>query len=103
VTGALLDDGAEPLVILAKIARVWRQLFVGKGLAGRVGASEAAAAAGVPAFKASSFATSCRKYSWHRLAQGFRDLLAADRAFKTSSPNVEAYFDVLLWKLTADS
>ena len=30
---------------------------------------------------------------------GFRELLNADRAFKTSSPNVEAYFDVMLWKL----
>jgi len=26
-------------------------------------------------------------------------LLNADRAFKSSSPNFEAYFDILLWKL----
>ncbi len=99
VVGAMLDEGEEPLRILAKIVRVWRQLFIGKGMAGKKGANEVAAAAGVPAFKASSFAASCRKYGWPQLAGGFRELLAADRAFKTSSPNVEAYFDILLWKL----
>jgi hypothetical protein len=30
---------------------------------------------------------------------GFRSILAADRAFKSSSPNPEVYFDVMLWKL----
>jgi DNA polymerase III delta subunit len=100
VTASLLDEGAEPLLVLGKIVRVWRQLFVGKGMLS-AGAGEAAAAAGVPNFKASVFAASCRKYSWPRLARGFRDLLAADRAFKTSSPNIEAYFDIMLWKLTA--
>ena len=99
VVGAMLDEGEEPLRILAKIVRVWRQLFIGKGIAGKKGANEAAAAAGVPPFKASSFVASCRKYGWPKLAGGFRELLAADRAFKTSSPNVEAYFDILLWKL----
>ena len=85
--------------ILAKMVRVWRQLFIGKGMAGKKGADEVAAAAGVPSFKAASFAGSCRKYGWPQLAGGFRELLAADRAFKSSSPDVEAYFDILLWKL----
>ena len=98
VVGAMLDDGVEQLLILAKIVRVWRQLFIGKGLLKR-GANEAAAAAGVPNFKATAFAGSCRKYSWSHLAGGFRELLQADRAFKLSTPDVEAYFDVLLWKL----
>jgi DNA polymerase III subunit delta len=101
VVGAMIDDGVEPLLILAKIVRVWRQLFVGKGLAGKTSANEVAAAAGVPAFKSSTFLTSCRKYGWPQLTNGFRELLYADHAFKSSSPNVEAYFDILLWKLVA--
>jgi DNA polymerase III delta subunit len=101
VVGAMLDEGVEPLMILGKIIRVWRQLFVGKGMSGKGSANDIAAAAGVPNFKASSFAGSCRKYGWPQLAGGFRELLSADRAFKTSSPNVEAYFDILLWKLVA--
>jgi len=99
VIGAMLDDGVEHLLILSKIVRVWRQLFVGKGVATKRGANEAAAAAGVPSFKASTFASSCRKYSWPELAKGFRELLSADRALKLSPPDTEAYFDVLLWKL----
>jgi DNA polymerase-3 subunit delta len=99
LVGAMIDEGEEPLIILAKIARVWRQLFVGKGLAGRVGTSELAAATGAPSFKGADIAAACRRYEWNRLAQGFRALLAADRAFKSSSPNAEIYFDVMLWKL----
>ena len=47
VVGAMLDDGVEPLLVLSKIVRVWRQLFIGKGLAGKRSANEVAAAAGV--------------------------------------------------------
>jgi DNA polymerase III delta subunit len=99
VVGAMLDDGVEPLLVLSKIVRVWRQLFIGKGLVGKRSANEVAAAAGVPPFKGATLAASCRKYGWPQLAGGFRELLNADRAFKSSSPNFEAYFDILLWKL----
>jgi len=99
VVGAMLDEGVEPLLVLSKIVRVWRQLFVSKGLSGKRSANEVAAAAGVPSFKGAALAASCRKYGWAQLAGGFRELLNADRAFKSSSPNFEAYFDILLWKL----
>ena len=99
VTGAMLNEGVEHLLILSKIVRVWRQLFIGKGVSAKRGTNEAAAAAGVPGFKASTFAASCRKYSWSELTRGFRELLSADRALKLSPPDAEAYFDVLLWKL----
>ena len=99
VLGAMLDEGMEPLQILARIVRVWRQLFIGKGLSGKQSARDVATAAGVPGFKAAEFAAGCRKYDWGHLASGFRDLLGADRAFKSSSPNVEAYFNIMLWKL----
>ncbi|HEX4998932.1 MAG TPA: DNA polymerase III subunit delta [Terriglobia bacterium] len=99
LVGAMIEEGEEPLLILAKIARVWRQVFVSKGLAGRVGAAELAAVAGAPSFKGAEIAAACRRYEWKRLAQGFRAILAADRAFKSSNPNPEIYFDVMLWKL----
>jgi DNA polymerase III delta subunit len=99
VLASMLDEGVEPLMALGRIVRVWRQLFVGKSLAGKRSAREAAAAAGVPEFKAASFATSCRAFEWKQLAAGFRLLLNADRAFKSSTPNPEGYFDVMLWKM----
>ncbi len=98
VLGAMLEDGAEPLLVLGKIVRVWRQLFVGKALAGKKSAKDLAVAAGVPYFKANEFADACRKHQWKRLASGFRELLEADKAFK-SSADPDVYFDVLLWKL----
>jgi DNA polymerase III delta subunit len=99
VLGAMLDEGVDPLIILSRIVRVWRQLFVGKALVGNRSAKDVAAAAFVPAFKAGDFAASCRKFEWKQLAAGFRLLLQADRALKTSTPNPEGYFDVMLWKL----
>src|SRR5262249_25895892 len=46
VMGAMIQEGAEPLVLLARIVRVWRQLFIGKGLSGKYGAKDVAAAVG---------------------------------------------------------
>jgi DNA polymerase III subunit delta len=99
VLGAMLDDGLDPLIVLSRIVRVWRQLFVGKSLVGKRSAKDVAAAALVPPFKAADFTASCRKFDWKQLAGGFRLLLNADRAFKTSTPNPEAYFDIMLWKM----
>jgi DNA polymerase-3 subunit delta len=101
VIGAMLDEGVEPLIVLSRIVRVWRQLFIGKSVVGKKSAKEAAAAALVPVWKASDFAASCRKFEWKQLAGGFRLLMNADRAFKTSTPNPEGYFDVMLWKMLA--
>ena len=99
VVGSMLDEGVEPLVLLARIARVWRQLFIGKALIGKQSAKDVAVAALVPTWKAADFAAACRKIEWKRLASGFRLLLSADRAFKSSTPDFEGYFDVMLWKL----
>jgi DNA polymerase III subunit delta len=101
VAGAMLDDGTEPLFVLSQIARVWRQLFIGKGLATQRSAKEVAAVVGVPPFKAGELVAGCKKYEWKRLAQGFREILNLDRTLKSSSPDVEACFDVTLWKLTS--
>jgi DNA polymerase III delta subunit len=101
IAAAMLDDGMEALIVLARIVRVWRQLLIGKGLVAKRSARDVAAAVGVPLFKAGEFAAGCRKYEWKRLAAGFRELLQVDRALKSSSPDVEACFDVMLWKLTS--
>ena len=92
VIGTMLDEGVEPLMVLSRIVRVWRQLFVGKSLVGKRSAKDVAAAAGAPVWKAAEFAASCKKFEWKQLAAGFRLLLNADRAFKTSTPNPEGLF-----------
>jgi DNA polymerase III delta subunit len=100
VAAAMLADGAEPLLLLSQIVRVWRQLFIGKGLASQRSAKEVAAAAGIPPFKAGEFVAGCRRYEWRQLVLGFREILNLDRTLKSSNPDVEACFDVVLWKMT---
>jgi len=100
VVGAMLEDGVDPLIVLSRIVRVWRLLFIGKGIAGKQGPREVAAVAGVPSFKAGEFAAGCRKYEWKQIAAGFQQLLNMDRSLKSSNTDVEASFDVMLWKLT---
>jgi len=100
VAGAMLADGAEPLLVLSQIVRVWRQLFIGKGLASHRSGKEVAAAVGIPPFKAGEFVAGCRKYEWRQLVLGFREILNLDRTLKSSSPDIEACFDVMLWKMT---
>jgi len=100
VAGAMLDDGTDPLMILGQVGRVWRQLFIGKGLASQRSAKEVAAVVGLPPFKAGEFIAGCKKYEWKRLASGFREILNLDRTLKSSNPDIEACFDVTLWKLT---
>ncbi len=58
VIGAMLDEGVEPLIVLSRLVRVWRQLFVGKSLAGKRSAKDVAAAALVPAWKAAALCRS---------------------------------------------
>jgi DNA polymerase III delta subunit len=99
VVGAMIEDGVSHILILSRLVRVWRQIFVGKALEGRGSAKEIAAAASVPHWKAGDFVTSCRRFEWTRVVDGFTDLVQADRAFKSSSPNPEYYFDIMLWKL----
>jgi DNA polymerase-3 subunit delta len=99
VIGAMLDEGMEPLLILARLSRVWRQLFVGKSLAGSKGARDVALAVMMPAWKAGDFVSSCANFEWKQLVRGFHELLEADRAFKSSTPGTEDYFDVMLWKM----
>ncbi len=99
VLGAMLDEGVQPILILSRIARVWRRVLIGKFLEGRASSGQIAAAASVPHWKATQFAVASGRFDRDRIVTGFAELLRADRAFKTSSPNAEIYLDMLLWKL----
>jgi DNA polymerase-3 subunit delta len=99
VLGSMLEEGVEPILILSKLMRVWRQIFVAKALEGRGSASQLSQIAGVPQWKASQFLAAARKFDWDRVVSGFAELVGADLAFKSTSTHPEYYFDVMLWKL----
>ena len=103
VLGAMVQEGVEPILILSKLVRVWRQIFIAKVLEGRSSPTEVARAAGVPRWKAGQFVTACRMFDRGKIATGFEEFVRADQALKTSSPNPEYYFDVMLWKLIGTS
>jgi DNA polymerase-3 subunit delta len=99
VSGAMMEEGLEPVVWLFRLARVWRQILVGKALAGSASPSEIGRAASVPDWKASRFAAAADRFDWERVVGGFGVLAATDKALKTTSPNVPVTADVVLWKL----
>ena len=99
VVGAMIDDGVQPILILSKIARLWRQLFIGKVLEKHASPADIARAASAPAWKATTLVAACRRFRLSRLVEGFTELVRADRALKSTSSNPEFYFDVMLWKL----
>jgi DNA polymerase III delta subunit len=99
VMEAMIDEGMEPLVVLARLARVWRQLLAGKSLAGRVSPAEAARSASVPHWKASAFVAACARFSRESIDGGFRELVRTDKQFKTSGSDPALVLNSLLWRL----
>lgn len=99
VASAMMEEGVEPLVLLFRVARTWRQLLGGKTAARRADPREVAAAVGIPQWKAARFRASCERVAWPRLLGGFRELVAADRRFKTTGANPNLVLALLLWKL----
>lgn len=99
VAAAMMEEGVEPLVLLSRVARTWRQLFGGKTAARKGDPREVAAAVGIPQWKAARFRASCERVAWSRLLEGFPELVAADRRFKTTGANPELVLALLLWKL----
>ena len=99
VIGTMLDEGVEPLMVLSRVVRVWRQLFVGKSLVGKEALKTLQRRRGARSGKRRNSPPHANNSNGRQLAAGFRLLLGADRAFKTSTPNPEGYFDVMLWKM----
>lgn len=99
VADGMAEEGIEPLVILARIARVWRQLLIGKALASTCSQKELAARASIPHWKASTFRAACERIPWSVLFDGFQGLLAADEKFKSTPTDRALVLDLLLWRL----
>lgn len=101
VAGAMIEEGIEPLIILSRLARTWRQVLIGKALSGKASPRDIAAAAGIPSWKAAAFGGSSRKFTWERIIRGFGELVASDRRFKTTGADPDVVLKLLLWKLLA--
>jgi len=100
----LLDQGEEPLRLLALIIYQFRQLLIGRA-AKESGAApqEAARAAGVPPFKTRAFLRQLDNYRRIELLAALERLTEADRALKSSKMPSGLIFEAVLLDLCAPS
>jgi DNA polymerase-3 subunit delta len=81
----LMGQGEEALKLLAMLARQFRQLLIGRGArANGASPEECAVAAGIPPFRARTFARQLDNYSGRELLAALERLADADRALKSS-------------------
>lgn len=102
VVESMIEEGIVPLLILGKLANLWRKLFASKQLIDRGRASDVSRVLGVHDFVAGKLQNAAARFTSEELVVGFSELLKADKAFKSTSAasNPEYYFDSMLWKLT---
>lgn len=98
----LVDQGEEPLRLLALIIYQFRQLLIGRAArdAG-VAPQDAAKAAGVPPFKARAFGRQLENYRRGELLAALERLAEADRALKSSKLPSGLIFEAVLLDLCA--
>lgn len=96
----LLADGAEPLMLLAVVARTLRQLLLARELmAARLSAADIAKEIGVPPFKIAEFLTGARKWDSGVLSRGLKRAAEVDDAIKNSVGRPELQMEFYLCEL----
>jgi len=85
VLAKVLDDGAEPVMIVGMLGSNYRKMLMAADLMGRgVDRREVEKATGVRGFALESFLRASRQVGASRLAVGIRQIADADLAIKTS-------------------
>lgn len=98
----LLDQGEEPLRLLALIVYQFRQLLIGRAARDQgMPPQEATRAAGVPPFKARTFIRQLDNYRRAELLAALERLTEADRALKSSKMPSGLIFEAVLLDLCA--
>ncbi len=98
----LVDQGEEPLRLLALIIYQFRQLLVGRAARdGGATPQEAAKMAGVPGFKTRAFVRQIDNYRRAELLAALERLSEADRALKSSKLPAGLIFEAVLLDLCA--
>jgi DNA polymerase III subunit delta len=97
----ILDDGAEPLMLLGLIANNFHRLFLAKELMrGGVERAEVARALRLPYGKQEEFLATARRADAERLAQNLKRIAETDLAIKTSQATPRLQIEMLVCELT---
>ena len=96
----LLDDGAEPVMLIGLIASNYRKLALGKYLLARGGGrDEVFRNVALPPFKRDSFLATVQRSDATKIAKGLQLLAAADLAIKTSQGTPRLQLEMLVCEL----
>ena len=97
----LLDDGAEPVMLVGLIASNYHRLALGKYLLTRGGPAEVFRNVNVPPFKRDSYIASLQNSDATKIARGIKLIAAADLAIKTSQATPKLQLEMLVCELAS--
>jgi len=97
----LLDDGAEPVMLIGLIAGNFHRLTLGKHLMARGGREEVFRNISMPPFKRDAYITTLQKSDAKKLARAIQLTAAADLAIKTSQATPRLQLEMLVCELAS--
>lgn len=97
----LLDDGAEPVMLIGLIAGNYHRLALGKHLLTRGGREEVFRNVSMPPFKRDSYISQLQRSDAKKTARGIQLTAAADLAIKTSQATPRLQLELLVCELAS--
>jgi DNA polymerase III subunit delta len=97
----LLDDGAEPVMLVGLIASNYRRLAMGKDLLSRGGPAEVFRNVSMPPFKRESYLATLQRSDAAKLTKGIQLIAAVDLAIKTSQATPRLQLEILVCELAS--
>jgi DNA polymerase-3 subunit delta len=95
----LLDDGAEPVMLVGLIASNYHRLALGKYLFARGGRDEVFRNIPLPPFKRDSYLATLQRSDATKISRGIQLIAAADLAIKTSQGTPRLQLEMLVCEL----
>jgi DNA polymerase III subunit delta len=99
----LLEDGAEPLMLVGLIAGNYRRLALGKQLLMKGGVQEVFRNISMPPFKRDTYIETLRRTDVDKIAKGIQLIAAVDLAIKTSQATPRLQMELLVCELASRS
>jgi DNA polymerase III subunit delta len=97
----LLEDGAEPVMLVGLIAGNYHRLALGKHLLARGGREEVFRNIGLPPFKRDAYIATLQRSTPAKIARGIQLTAAADLAIKTSQATPRLQLEMLVCELAS--
>jgi DNA polymerase-3 subunit delta len=97
----LLEDGAEPVMLVGLIAGNYHRLALGKHLLARGGREEVFRNINLPPFKRDSYISTLQRSTATKIARGLQLTAAADLAIKTSQATPRLQLEMLVCELSS--